>query len=82
MPEQPNDRMIRHELVIHNTGEFSELYVDEINIDRGNQPFGLSVEIKRGDLHLYVLAHKTSEQDVKEYVEWIINYYGAEEIKH
>jgi len=81
-PEKPDNHMISCELVIHNTGEFSELYADEINLDRGKQPFGLSIDVKHNDLYVYVLAHETAEREVDEYVKWIISYYGAEEIKH
>lgn len=74
-----DDRMIHHELIIRDTGKYSGLYVDEINADRGQQAFGLSVDVKRNNLHVYVLAHKSSEYQVNEFVKWLVSYYGAEE---
>lgn len=77
----PENSMIHKELIIYNSGKYSNLYTEEINQDRGGQSFGLSVEVKRNDLHVYVLAHKSSEHQVNEFIKWLVSYYGAEEIK-
>lgn len=77
----PDNSLIHKELIIPNTGKYSKLYVDEIKKDRGSQQIGLSVEKKGKDLHIYVLAHKTSGNQVKEYISWLTGYYGAEEVK-
>lgn len=77
----PNNSMIHKELVIRDAGKYSSLYVDEIVKDRGTQQIGLSVDKKGNDLHIYILAQKTSKYQTNDFSNWLINYYGAEEIK-
>lgn len=75
---QPDNMMIHKEVVISNTGSYTNLYANEIFRDRGEQNFDIRIEQHGKDLHIFVLAHKTSEGQVNQFVEWMRAYYSAE----